>query len=75
MLKITLTPLQMNRRRSTQQVGGRFYTLVRDSRIKDAKEQTKTFPDLSLPLLSRYISNYYDLKSDIKVQVGQTVFK
>lgn len=65
----------MNRRRSTQRVNNRYYTLVRDPRLPDAKEETKTFPDLSLPILNSYIDHYPDLKSDIKVQVGQTVFK
>lgn len=65
----------MNRRRSTQKVNNHYYTLVKDSRLPDAKEETKTFPDLSLPILNSYIAHYNELQSDIKVQVGQTIFK
>jgi hypothetical protein len=65
----------MNRKRSTKKVDNRYYTLVRDPRLADAKEETKLFPNLSLPLLNSYVDHYHDLKSDIKLQIGQTIFK
>ena len=65
----------MNRLRTTQVVNGRSFTRVKDPRLKEAKEQTKHYVDLTPYIVEEYVDQYSGLQADIKVQVGQTILR
>jgi len=65
----------MSRLRTTQIISGRSFTRVKDPNLKRAKEETKHYVDLTPHLLNGYVKNHDSLRSSIKLQIGQTVFK
>lgn len=65
----------MNRPRLNHVVNGKTFTRVKDPLLKQAKEATKHYVDLTPHLLDGYVKHHDELRSDIKLQIGQTIFR